>query len=73
MYDISVDLTGAESEKIPVQILRKEWPSCVDLNMDESQYEAFQAALTKQMVVIQGPPGMYYSFIFFQLHYIFLH
>lgn len=58
VYDISVDLTGAESEKIPVQILRKEWPSCVDLNMDESQYEAFQAALTKQMVVIQGPPGM---------------
>lgn len=65
VYDISVDLAGAESEKIPVQILGKEWPSCADLNMDESQYEAFQAALTKQMVVIQGPPGMYYSLIFF--------
>lgn len=34
-----------------------EWPPREDFNLDESQYDAFRAALTKQMAVIQGPPG----------------
>lgn len=41
-----------------VQILSNlEWPPSDDFNLDESQFEAFRAALTKQMVIIQGPPG----------------
>lgn len=36
--------------------------------LNESQYEAFRAALTKQLVIIQGPPGtmfiIIYSWIF---------
>ena len=33
------------------------WPSADELGMDESQYNAFQAALTREISVIQGPPG----------------
>lgn len=41
-----------------VRILDEEtWPSREFFKFDESQFEAFRAALTKQMVVIQGPPG----------------
>lgn len=35
----------------------QEWPPREDFKLDESQYEAFRAALTKQLAVIQGPPG----------------
>lgn len=35
----------------------QEWPPREDFKLDESQYKAFRAALTKQLVVIQGPPG----------------
>lgn len=34
-----------------------EWPPRDDFKLDESQFAAYRAALTKQMVVIQGPPG----------------
>lgn len=38
--------------------LQKErWPSANSLGFDNSQYRAFQAALTKEFCVIQGPPG----------------
>jgi len=34
------------------------WPSAEELGMDESQYQAFSAALTREISIIQGPPGM---------------
>lgn len=37
----------------------QQWPPRDDFRLDESQYAAFRAALTKQMVIIQGPPGKY--------------
>lgn len=43
---------------LAVDILNnQEWPPREDFKLDESQYEAFRAALTKQLAVIQGPPG----------------
>ena len=33
------------------------WPSAKDLELDESQFNALQLALTKEFAVIQGPPG----------------
>lgn len=33
------------------------WPSRDDFSLDESQFSALKAALTKQFVIIQGPPG----------------
>lgn len=33
------------------------WPLPEELNLNETQLEAYKAALTNQLVVIQGPPG----------------
>ncbi|XP_050665918.1 NFX1-type zinc finger-containing protein 1-like [Leptidea sinapis] len=33
------------------------WPTCQQLNMNQSQYEAYKLALTHEFSVIQGPPG----------------
>lgn len=60
VYVISNGLphTDPDSKMSLVEIMsNKQWPPREDFNLDESQYEAFRAALTKQMVVIQGPPG----------------
>jgi hypothetical protein len=35
----------------------EEWPSAEELALDENQYRAFKAALTRQFCIIQGPPG----------------
>lgn len=59
VFNIPNGLTDEDAKICPVQILNnREWPPHSDFNMDESQFEAFRAALTKQMVIIQGPPGM---------------
>lgn len=42
----------------------QQWPPREDFKLDESQFEAFRAALTKQIVVIQGPPGKLICIIF---------
>lgn len=58
-YKIRNVLEGNVAEILPVHMFRpQEWPPHWDFNLDESQFEAFRAALTKQIVVIQGPPGM---------------
>lgn len=60
-YTISNGLPSGSATKTLVKISNdNEWPSHTDLNFDESQYDAYRAALTKQMVVIQGPPGIFY-------------
>ena len=41
-----------------VDILQlNKWPNSSILGLNESQYKAVQLALTKELVVIQGPPG----------------
>lgn len=58
VYQITNGLKDEDAKVMSVPILRpQEWPSYTDFNLDESQFEAFRAALTKQIVVIQGPPG----------------
>lgn len=37
------------------------WPTKEDFGYDESQFEAYRMALTKELVVIQGPPGKHES------------
>ena len=39
------------------------WPTPQSLSLDDSQYKAMQTALTKEFVVIQGPPGTVKTFI----------
>ncbi|GLV42804.1 uncharacterized protein CBL_03544 [Carabus blaptoides fortunei] len=38
-------------------LIPQNWPSAAQLRLDDSQYRAFQAAITKEFCVIQGPPG----------------
>lgn len=33
------------------------WPDMEELGLDESQMKAFQLAITKELAIIQGPPG----------------
>ena len=33
------------------------WPRMEELGLDESQMKAFQLALTKELAILQGPPG----------------
>lgn len=48
----------SKAETRTVEMLNtQQWPPREFFNLDESQFEAFRAALTKQLVVIQGPPG----------------
>lgn len=43
-----------------VMILHDEqWPKKEYFGLDDFQFAAYKAALTKQFVVIQGPPGLY--------------
>lgn len=50
--------THPDAKMSAVEMLSdQEWPPREDFKLDESQYEAFRAALSKQLVVIQGPPG----------------
>ena len=45
------------TNKYAFDILNGKWPSADQLHLDESQYEAFKAALSQEFVLIQGPPG----------------
>lgn len=62
VYEISNGLSAIipAANTHSVKILDfQQWPSREQLQLDESQYEAFRAALTKQIVIIQGPPGAF--------------
>jgi len=39
------------------------WPTESALGFDENQLRAFEAALTKEFVIIQGPPGTGKTFL----------
>lgn len=54
------DLVAKVARCAEVQILHDDlWPEKEYFGLDNYQMEAFKAALTKQFVVIQGPPGLY--------------
>ena len=42
---------------------RSTWPDAANTNLDSSQMQALQAALTQELSVIQGPPGTGKTFI----------
>ncbi|KAG4072808.1 hypothetical protein HA402_009631 [Bradysia odoriphaga] len=43
------------------------WPSAADLDLDQSQYEGLQKALTQELTIIQGPPGTGKSHVSLQI------
>lgn len=38
-------------------LIETDWPSGDTLGLDENQYAGFQAAIMKEFVIIEGPPG----------------
>jgi len=55
---VKIVVEGTRGRSHSLKVLHKDtWPTAEQLGLDNSQYQALQAALTKEMVVIQGPPG----------------
>lgn len=76
VYQISNGLpdTDAEAKISSVKVLnQQQWPPREEFQLDESQYEAFRAALTKQLAIIQGPPGGFFFFFLMILLINFSH
>lgn len=59
VYSLSSVATPDHKDSIqPFHCLDAEaWPSMEELGLDDSQMRAFQLALTKELTIIQGPPG----------------
>lgn len=62
----TLPIEGAEVPKLPELTSFKinplqlnDWPSAEQLGMDNPQYIAFQSAITQELAIIQGPPGMF--------------
>lgn len=58
MYRLTNGLSGQKANSFFVKICEKAWPSHKHFGLNQSQFEALRAALTKQLVIIQGPPGI---------------
>ncbi|KAL4228883.1 NFX1-type zinc finger-containing protein 1 [Mactra antiquata] len=50
-----------------VDVLHGKWPSANELGLDSSQYDAFKAALTSAITLIQGPPGCGKTYVGLQI------
>lgn len=59
MYDLNCIADPLHKKSVPpFHSLNKEaWPRKEDLRLDDSQMKAFQLALTKELAILQGPPG----------------
>ena len=54
---VSQDLQRPKKYESVHILNQKEWPTPNEMDLDESQFEAFKFALLNQMALIQGPPG----------------
>ncbi|XP_059049259.1 NFX1-type zinc finger-containing protein 1-like [Achroia grisella] len=60
----TIYITETNSEEISFPVLDLEhWPTSDTLGLDNSQWEAYKFALTREFAVIQGPPGTGKTFI----------
>lgn len=59
LYDLSCIVDPQHKNSVPRfhSLIKEAWPRKEKLGLDESQMEAFQLALTKELAIIQGPPG----------------
>ena len=66
VYNLEQVADPKKKQKIrPFHCLRPaDWPAMETLDLDESQMEAFQLALTQELAIIQGPPGTGTHFYF---------
>lgn len=59
IYNLDCIADPEKKKKIrPFHCLREDkWPTMTELGLDDSQMKALKLALTKELVIIQGPPG----------------
>lgn len=59
LYDLSCIADPQHKQTLPRfhSLNKGAWPRKERLGLDESQMEAFQLAITKELAIIQGPPG----------------
>lgn len=59
VYDLSDVALPQHKKSITPFVSRnpQAWPQMTKLGLDDSQMKAFQLALTKELTIIQGPPG----------------
>lgn len=59
IYDLSCIADPQHKQTLPGfhSLNKGAWPRKERLGLDESQMEAFQLAITKELAIIQGPPG----------------
>lgn len=59
VYDFSsIAEPGSKHKMRPFPALdERAWPRMEELGLDESQMKALQLALTKELAIVQGPPG----------------
>lgn len=59
IYNLSSIADPDHSDSVlPFHSLKEDaWPRMEALGLDESQMKALQLALTKELAIIQGPPG----------------
>ncbi|XP_073443904.1 NFX1-type zinc finger-containing protein 1-like isoform X1 [Dendrobates tinctorius] len=48
------------------------WPTKEELQLDQSQFKAFQMALTSELAIIQGPPGTGKTYVGLKIMYALL-
>ncbi|XP_075682933.1 NFX1-type zinc finger-containing protein 1-like isoform X2 [Rhinoderma darwinii] len=48
------------------------WPTKEELQLDQSQFKAFQMALTSELTIIQGPPGTGKTYVGLKIMYALL-
>ncbi len=58
-FSILMDDINNETKVRALPLDYQQWPTAGQLNLDESQYEGLQKALTHELTIIQGPPGAY--------------
>lgn len=57
-YNLQCIANPAGKRLRPFHCLREaNWPKMEELGLDDSQMKALQLALTKELAIIQGPPG----------------
>lgn len=56
LRDLSDVFTGGSDDFRNIDIL-EDWPKNVNCALDSSQIEALRRMLTKQLAIVQGPPG----------------
>lgn len=66
-FSILMNNVNSETNVCAYPLDYESWPNPCELNLDESQFEGLQKAITQELTIIQGPPGTGKSFVSLQI------